>query len=120
MSFLDAFFSIGPPIIIGSLLITTFAVSVARSRGVYEGEEGEKRRDAVNAKYRTTIGAVVIGGIFVMLWGVTVASLIEEWGAIFFTYVVAALLIIPFLAVCAAVIALYMFAVHGYAKTKEG
>lgn len=80
--------------------------------------EGESVRDEVNAKYRTNLGAVVIAGIFVVLWGVTVAALIEEWGGIAFTFAVAAFLIIPFLAVCAVVIMLYMFAVHGYAKTR--
>ena len=118
MPLLDAFFAVAPPFVIISLFLGALAVSYAKSRGVYEGDEGAARRDAVNAKYRTTTGAVVIGGIFVVLWGVTVAALIEQWGAIAFTFVVAAFLIIPFLTVCTAVIMVYMFAVHGYAKTR--
>ncbi len=120
MSILDAFFTVAPPFAIFSMLFASFAISYAKRRGIYVGEEGEARRDAVNRKYGTNKGAAVIGGFFVLLWLVTVAALVEQWGAILFTWIVSALLIIPYFTVCAAVIMLYMFAVHGYAKAKGG
>ena len=120
MSILDAFFTVAPPFAIFSMLVASVTISHAKRRGIYAGEEGEARRAAVNRKYHTNMGAAVIGGCFVLLWFVTVAALVEQWGAIFFTFVVSALLIIPYFAVCAAVIMLYMLAVHGYAKARDG
>ncbi|MCA1789558.1 MAG: hypothetical protein LC667_06810 [Thioalkalivibrio sp.] len=63
--------------------------------------------------------SAVIGVIFFILWGLTVAGLVEQWGAIFFTFVVSALLLIPFFTVCLGVIMLYNFAVHAYVKLRD-
>ncbi|MEM7417785.1 MAG: hypothetical protein AAF389_20010 [Gemmatimonadota bacterium] len=72
-----------------------------------------------NEKYGTTKGAMVIAGLFVVLWGLTVLAMIESWGAIFFTFVIAAVIVIPFMAVCAGAIMIYTFAVHGYAHVRN-
>ena len=119
MPILDAFFTVAPPFLLFCLLFASIALSYNKRRGIYEGAEGAKRRDAVNKKYRTTAGAVVIAGVFTMFWGVTVAALLEQWGPRAFTFVVSAILVVPFLTVCAAVIMLYMFAVHGFAKARS-
>ena len=68
--------------------------------------------------WELSLGAAVIAGVFVVLWVLMLLALIEEWGAIFFTFVIAALMILPLLAVCSCVIMVYMFTVHGIANAK--
>lgn len=116
---LDAFFSVAVPLVIFGLILSKVALRVDAVRGIYRGPEGAARRDAINRTFRTNQGAIVIAGLFVVLWGLTVAGLVEKLGAIFFTFVIGVLLIIPFTTVCAVVIAIYMFAVHGYANTRK-
>lgn len=118
MSILDVFFSLAVPFVIFGLIAAKVGIGFDRVKGIYRGPEGAARRDAINAKFRTNRGAIVIAGIFAVLWGLTVAALIEELGAVFFTFVIAVLMIIPFMTVCAVAIAIYMFSVHGYAKAK--
>lgn len=119
MPLLDAFFAFAVPVGFLCVLVAVGARSYDRVYGIYRGEEGAARRDAINQRFRTNTGALVILAVFLLLWAVTVAGLVERWGAIFFTFVVAVLLLLPFLTVCAGVVMLYMFAVHGYARAKD-
>ena len=119
MSVLDTFFSAAVPFVVVSLVVAQVAQRYASTRGVYEGTDGAARRDAINKRYRTNAGAVVIAAVFLALWGVTVAALVEQWGAIFFTFVISGLLLLPFATVGACAIMLYMFAVHGVAAMKD-
>lgn len=120
MPLLDAFFSVAVPFVIVSFIAAKAALAWQEKNGIYEGAEGAARRDGINEKFRTNQGAIVIAVLFLMLWGVMLAGLIERWGPEFFTFVIAALLLIPFATVCGAAIMVYMFAVHGYAKAKGG
>ncbi len=119
MRLLDAFFTLAVPFIVVCVVVAVVVRSYAERRRIYEGTEGEARRDAINEKFRTNRGAVVIGVIFAMLWGVTVAGLVQESGAVAFTFVVSALLLIPFFTVCVGVIMLYTLAVHAWASYKN-
>lgn len=118
MPLLDAFFATAVPFVIFCVVVAVVFRSYAERRGIYEGTEGEARRDAINQKFRTNKGAVVIGVIFTVLWGLMVAALVQQWGAVAFTFVVSALLLIPFFTVCVGVIMLYTFAVHAWARYK--
>lgn len=115
---LDLFFKAAVPFTILCLVAAKVVIAIDRRRGIYATEEGERRRDRINREHRTTRGALVIALIFLVLWILTIASLIEEWGAIFFTFVVGALILIPYMTVCAGAIALYMFVVHARANAK--
>ncbi|MEE4329913.1 MAG: hypothetical protein V2J10_03540 [Wenzhouxiangella sp.] len=120
MSLLDVFFKIAVPFVVLTMVFAGFALRYDRTRGIYRGEEGASRRDQINRRYRTNTGAVVIGILFLGVWGLLVAGLIEQWGAIFFTFVVAALLLLPVGTVAVCVIAVYMFAVHAFARLRNG
>ena len=119
MPLLDAFFSVAVPFVVVSIVVAKVAQRYAGARGVHQGADGANRRDGINARYRTNTGAVVIGVLFLALWGVIVAGLVEQWGAVFFTFVVAVLLLLPVTTVAACAIMLYMFAVHGYAAMRN-
>lgn len=118
MSILDVFFRFAVPVVIVGVVLAKLGIGFDKVHGIYRGPEGAARRDAINEKFRTNLGAIVIAGLFVVLWGLTVAALVDELGAIFFTFVIAALLIIPFTTVCAVVVLIYTYAVHGYANAK--
>lgn len=118
MQLLDAFFTLAVPFIVVCVVVALVVRSYAERRGIYDNAEGEARRDAVNEKFRTTRGAVVIGVIFAVLWGVTVVGLVQDRGAVAFTFVVSALLLVPFFTVSVGVIMLYTLAVHAYARHK--
>lgn len=120
MSLLDLFFAVAVPFTIVCVVVAGVVRSYAARKGIYDGEEGAARRDAINQNFRTNTGAVVIAVIFFALWGLMVAGLVEQWGAILFTFVVSALLLIPFFTVCLGVIMVYMFAVHAYVKLRDG
>ena len=115
---LDLFFSIAVPFIILCVIVAKVALAYNADKGIYQGAEGAHRRDAINEQFRTNRGAIVVAVIFVLLWALTLWGLIESWGATFFTFVIGFLMIIPFMAVCAGVIMIYMFAVHAYANAK--
>ena len=119
MSLLDVFFKAAVPFVVVSVVAATALLSRNRVRGVYRGAEGAARRDAVNRTYRTNTGSVVIAVIFLGIWGMVVADLVGRWGAVFFTFVVSVLLLLPFSVVCACAILLYTLAVHGWARTKD-
>lgn len=120
MSLLDAFFRLAVPLVVLAVIFAGVAHRYDRTRGLYRGKAGASRRDEINRRYRTNTGAVVIGVVFLGIWGLLVASLIEQWGAIFFTFVIAVLLLLPVGTVAVCVIAIYMFAVHGFARLREG
>jgi len=119
MPLLDAFFSLAVPLVVVTVLVAGFALRYDGVRGIYGGEEGAARRDEVNRTYRTNLGAIVIGLIFLGVWGVLVAGLIEQWGAVFFTFVIATLLLLPVFTVAVCVITLYMYVVHGVARLRS-
>ena len=118
MQALDLFFKMAVPFAILCVIVASVAVSYNRRFGVYDSASGAARRDAINRDYGTMRGAKVIAGIFVMLWGLTCAALVESAGLSAFAIVIGALITIPFMAVCTGVIMIYMFAVHGYANLK--
>lgn len=115
---LDAFFSLAVPFVVFGLIVAKLGLGYESVRGIYRGPDGAARRDAINEKFRTNRGAVVIAGLFTVLWGFTVAGLVDMWGAVFATFLIGVLLIIPFTTVCAVAIMIYMFSVHGFAKHK--
>jgi len=119
MPLLDAFFSLAVPIVVATVILSSVALRFNRSRGIYSGEEGAARRDEVNRSYRTNTGAVVIGVVFAGVWALLVAGMIEQWGPIFFTFVIAVLLLLPVFTVAACVIAIYMYIVHGVAAARR-
>ena len=118
-AFLDVFFGFAIPFVIVSVVLAKVAVAWDRRHGIYRSAEGEQRRDEINRTYGTNKGAIVIGLVFLGIYGLGVASLIEEWGPRFFTFVISALLVIPFLAVTSCAIALYMGLVHVCANMKS-
>ena len=120
MHALDLFFKLAVPFTILCVIVAKLALGFDRSVGIYDSAEGEARRDAINREYNTNAGAAVIAGIFVVLWGLTLASMIQSTGQVFFSVVIGAVVAIPFMAVCVGVIMVYTFAVHGYANAKRG
>ncbi len=119
MFVLDLFFKLAVPFVIVSVIVAKVALGVDRTVGIYDSAAGEARRDQINRDYKTNRGSAVIAGIFVVLWGLTLAAMVESMGAVFFTFVIGALMIIPFMTVCACVIMVYNLAVHGYAHAKS-
>ena len=115
---LDLFFKAAVPFLLVCMVVAKIAFAVQRRRGIYASPEGALRRDEINRKYRTNRGAVVITVVFALLWVLMLLALIEEWGAVFFTFVVSALMLIPFMAVCAGAIMIYMFAIHAKANAR--
>lgn len=113
---IDHFFKLAVPIIVLSMIVSRLAVWRNNRKPFYEGEEGEARRDAINKRYRTTLKSIIICILFVGVWLLLVATLVDVWGYTALTYIVGGFLLLPVGTVCAAVIALYMAAVHGAAK----
>ena len=77
MAFLDAFFALAVPFTIFCVIFAFVVQKYHAKRGIYRGPDGAARRDLVNTKYRTNAGAVVIGVIFLGLWGLAVGALVE-------------------------------------------
>ena len=115
---LDLFFKAAVPFLIVCVVVAKIVLGVHRRRGIYSSPAGVQRRDEINRKHKTNLGAAVIAVVFALLWVLMLFALIEEWGAVFFTFVVSALMLIPFMAVCAGAIMLYMFIVHAKANAK--
>ncbi len=116
---LDLFFSAAVPFMVICVVVAKLGAAFCERRGVYKTPEGEARRDAINERYRTNLGSLVIAVVFVLLWVLTVYELVQRWGAIFFTFAIGAVIVIPYMAVCAGVIMMYTLAVHGAAKAKS-
>lgn len=119
MPLLDLFFTVAVPFLVIVVVVAKLAIAHDRKHGIYRTPEGELRRDEINRRYRTNRGAAVIAVAFLGLWGLTAWALVEKLQGTFFAVVVSGLLLVPFAAVCAGVIALYMFGVHGYAKARS-
>jgi len=119
MSILDAFFSVAVPLVVLTLIVGAVVQHYDKARGIYRGKDGSDRRSEINKRWGTNKGAVVIGVIFLGVWGLIVAALIEQWGAVFFTFVVAALMLIPVATVAVCVIALYTLLVHAIANARQ-
>ena len=116
---LDAFFAVAVPLTIGGVVLSKLLIRRNAEKPFYPGEEGEAIRDRVNEQHRTTRGAIIILILFVPLYGLLVYGLIDEWGARFFTFVIAALMLIPVMTVYGVVTAIYMSCVHGAAALKR-
>lgn len=119
MPALDAFFALAVPLVIVGVVLARVALKYDETKGIYRGPDGAARRDWVNRTFRTSRGAIVISVVFVILWAMMVGGLVEQWGFTLFSVVIGVLLIVPFTTVCAVVITIYMFAVHGYANTRH-
>ena len=119
MHLLDVFFQLAVPLALGATVVAPLVLTFAKGRGIYRGEDGAARRDDVNARYRTNAAAIVICVVFLGLWGAVVAGLLQEWGATFGAFLVAALLVVPFGATCGVVIMLYVLAIHAYASLRD-
>ena len=116
---LDAFFAVAVPLTVGGVVLSKLLIARNKTKPFYPGKEGEAIRDRVNEQYRTTRGATIILILFVPLYGFLVYGLIEEWGMRFFTFVIAALMLLPMMALYGVVTAIYMFSVHGTAAIKR-
>ena len=112
---LDVFFKIAVPVAIGGMVFAKLMIARNNARPFYSGAEGAARRDAINQRYQTNKAAIVIAILFVPIYGLVVAGLIEEWGPKFFTFVISALLLLPTMVVYSVVLMIYCFAVHGVA-----
>jgi hypothetical protein len=119
VSLLDAFLRLAVPLVVVTVVLAGVVVRYDRARGIYRGEEGATRRDEINRTYRTNPAAIAIGVVFLGVWGVMVAAMIEQWGAVFFTFVVAVLLLIPVGTVAVCVIAIWTLAVHAFANARR-
>ena len=113
------FFDVAAPVAAVGFVVASFLIKRNAAQPFYPGAEGEARRDAVNEQHGTTRGAVVIALLFVPIYALVVAGMIEQMGARALTFVVAGLLVIPLLAVYGVVTMVYMYTVHGVAALKR-
>ncbi len=115
---LDLFFKVAVPLVGIGVVVSKVMIARNKRKGFYEGESGMARRDQINKKYRTNRGAVIIGIACLGIWGLIVAELVNRCGAILFSYVVSALMLIPMFAVYSVLLLIYMGSVHGFANLK--
>ncbi|MEM7469519.1 MAG: hypothetical protein AAF387_21935 [Pseudomonadota bacterium] len=116
---LDVFFDIAIPLVVVGVVVAKLVLSRVGPQGIYATDKEKKTRDAINQQYRTNRGAAVIAGIFVLIYVFIVFALIEQWGAIFFTFVISVLMLLPVATVCGVVIMFYTFSVHAWANSKS-
>ena len=116
---LDAFFKVAVPLTIVGAAVAKLMIAVNRRRPFYPTAADERRRDAINRRYRTNRAALIIAVIFLLAWMVIVASLVEQWGAKLLTLLVSVFMILPVGTVCCVVILLYSSAVHLVANAKR-
>ena len=116
---LDAFFQFAVPFVMVVVVVASLVLTRHRQRPFYADEDGPARRDAINKKYGVNKGMVLIALVFLAVYVVIVISLVERWGPQFFTWVIAALMLLPVGAVCAGAVALYGLTVHALANRRR-
>lgn len=119
---IDVFFKFAVPLTIFAVAVSVAVLRYNRRRPVYSGADGARRRDAINKRYKTNRGSVVICVIVAVFYVLTVVNLFDHVGArgYVFATVVSALLLVPFGTVAGALILLYTLAVHFIASRKDG
>ncbi len=119
---IDVFFKLAVPLTIFTLLVAVAVLRYNRRRPVYSGADGARRRDAINERYKTNRGGIVIGLIVAAFYVLTVYGLFDHVGprGYVFATVVGVLLLIPFATVAGALVLLYTLVVHFIANRKGG
>lgn len=118
VSLLDLFFKLAVPFTVFCVIIAKVGIGLAKRHGVYSTAEGEQRRDEINRKHRTNRGAAIIATLCALVWILMLFGMIESMGAKFATFLIWALLALPFGTVCTGIIMLYLATVHGLANFK--
>lgn len=116
---LDAFLNLAVPFFIIVLIGGTLFMKIRGNKPVYDTEEGKQFRDETNKRYKTNRGTVIIGLVSLAVYGLVVASLFEELGNKFFTYVISLLVALPAFGFFIALVLVYHLIVHGRAHLKK-